>query len=466
MSEDPQRGAPPQPEPPANPPASRAPQSSSTGEGAAGAPPRHRERRTRAVGWQSRDVLRASALVVGFWLALRLLWFANQIVFICFLGILFGLAVSAGVDRLQRFRIPRGIGAALIVFGFVGSLALFVTLTAPVLRRQALELRDRLPQAVDKVENWLNARRQGMFGILLGGTEVARGPQARSPGGAARPAAHTDTLTPGDTTRRAGSAPGKVPDTLVVVAQAPPAVTAAEGAARGGATPSDGLRTRIGQQFSSVRRYLFPFLSSTIAVVGGILLMLVLTIYIAAEPDLYHRGLMHLFPHRARPRAGEVLHQTAFVLRKWFIAQLIGMAAIGIVTTIALLLLKVKAAVALGIIAGLLEFIPTVGPIIAAVPAIAMGFLDSPQKALWVALACIAIQQLENHILIPQLMKQHLDLAPALTVIAQAVMALVFGFLGLLVAVPMLAAVMVPIKLLYVEGVVGDDMDAGGEEDD
>ena len=463
MSEDPQRGARPQPEPAANPPAQGTPPSPPPGAGAHGAqPPRGRERRTRAVGWQSRDVLRASALVVGFWLALKLLWFANQIVFICFLGVLFGLAVSAGVDRLQRFRIPRGVGAALIVFGFIGSLALFISLTAPVLRRQGVELRERLPQAVDKVENWVNERRQGMFGILLGGTEVAA---ARS-GTAAAPArpARTDTLAPGDTARRADSARDAVPDTLVVVAQAPPGAVTPESAG-GTRSASDGLRSRIGQQFGSVRRYLFPFLSSTIAVVGGILLMLVLTIYIAAEPDLYHRGLMHLFPHRARPRAGEVLHQTAFVLRKWFIAQLIGMAAIGIVTTIVLLVLRVKAAVALGIIAGLLEFIPTVGPIIAAVPAVAMGFLDSPQKALWVALACIAIQQLENHILIPQLMKQHLDLAPALTVIAQAVMALVFGFLGLLVAVPMLAAVMVPIKLLYVEGVVGDDMDTDEDDD-
>lgn len=416
------------------------------------------------MGWQSRDVLRASALVVGFWLALQLLWFANQIVFICFLGVLFGLAVSAGVDRLQRFRIPRGVGAALIVFGVIGLLAGFVTLTAPVLRRQAVELRERLPQAVDKVESWVNDRRQGMFGVLLGGTEVAAGPNAGAPAGPATPGARrTDTLTAGDTVRRGDSTRVVTPDTIVVVTQPAPAATGVGGQA---SAPRDGLRSSIGQQFGTVRRYLFPFLSSTIAVVGGILLMLVLTIYIAAEPRLYHDGLMHLFPHRARPRAGEVLTETAFVLRKWFIAQLIGMLAIGVVTTIALLVLKVKAAVALGIIAGLLEFIPTVGPILAAVPAIAMGFLDSPEKALWVAIACIAIQQLENHLLIPQLMKQHLDLAPALTVVAQAVMALVFGFLGLLVAVPMLAAVMVPIKMLYVEGVVGDDMDIGDEEDD
>ena len=85
-----------------------------------------------------------------------------------------------------------------------------------------------------------------------------------------------------------------------------------------------------------------------------------------------------------------------------------------------------------------------------------MGFVDSPQKALYVGLAYVAIQQMENHLLIPFLMKSGVDLPPALTIIAQALMALVFGFLGLLVAVPMLAAVMVAVKMLYVEDVVGD----------
>jgi predicted PurR-regulated permease PerM len=165
---------------------------------------------------------------------------------------------------------------------------------------------------------------------------------------------------------------------------------------------------------------------------------------------------MHLFPHGARARAGVVLTRVATVLRKWLVTQLIAMVVIGVVSTLTLLVLGVKAAVALGVIAGLLEFVPTVGPILAAVPAIAMGFLDSPEKALTVGLAYLVIQQLEGHVLIPMLMKEGMDLPPALTIVAQAVMALLFGFLGLMVAVPLLAVVIVPIKLLYVEGVVGD----------
>jgi predicted PurR-regulated permease PerM len=205
-----------------------------------------------------------------------------------------------------------------------------------------------------------------------------------------------------------------------------------------------------------VTRYLFPFLSSTVTVVAGLFLILVLAIYVGADPTLYRRGLVNLFPHRARAQAGMVLSRLATVLRKWLVTQLVAMITMGVVSTVVLLLLGVKAAVALGVIAGLLEFVPTVGPILAAVPAIAMGFLDSPEKALYVGLAYLVIQQLEGHVMIPMLMKEGMDLPPALTIVAQAVMALLFGFLGLMVAVPLLAAVIVPVKLLYVEGVLGD----------
>jgi predicted PurR-regulated permease PerM len=144
------------------------------------------------------------------------------------------------------------------------------------------------------------------------------------------------------------------------------------------------------------------------------------------------------------------------------------MLAIGTVTTIAMLLLNVKAAFALGFIAGLLEFIPTVGPILSAVPALAMGFVDGPEKAVAVLFAYWGIQFLENNLLIPQLMRGGMDIPPAVTLVAQALMTLVFGFLGLMVAVPLTAAIMVPIKMLYVRDVVGDDMPlmSDGDEDD
>jgi len=412
------------------------------------------ERRRRVPGWQSRDILRGGALVAGLWIFLKLVWFAHPLILTVFLGVLFGLAVEGGVDRLQRFRIPRGVGAALIVAAFFAFLAGLGMWMAPTMREQARELRTRLPQAIDKVEDWFNDRRRGMFGLILGGSEVAQAPQAP---GAETTAARPDTVV-------------IVVDTNAVLRpaqQAQPQPARSDTSAVAAAQRPDGpLSDRLGKQVSGVAKYLFPFLSSTFAVFAGIILIVFLAIYIAAEPDVYHGGLMHLFPHHARKRAGEVLSAMATVLRKWLVTQLIAMLVIGTITTIILLLLDVKAAFALGAIAGLLEFVPTIGPLLSAIPAVAMGFLDSPDKALAVAIAYGAIQFLENHLLIPLLMKGGVNIPPALTVVSQALMALLFGFLGLMVAVPLLAAILVPVKMLYVEGVVGDDMEVLPEEGD
>jgi predicted PurR-regulated permease PerM len=377
----------------------------------------------RSVGWRSRDIVRTAALVLAMYLFLRLLWFANALFLTIFLGILFAIAISAGVDRLQRWRIPRGIGAALIVVSFFALLFGFGAWMAPTLRAQGAELRLKLPQAVDRVEEWVNKRQSGMFGVLLGGTEAA-------PAAAGAP-----TATGG---AQRATAPG-----------APAGRAAQIGAdSGGGAAPS--LKGRLTSQLGGASRYLFPFLSHTVAAVGGFLLVVFLSIYFAADPELYRRGALALLPARRRAQGAEVMDRVAVVLRKWLVTQLIAMAAIGTVTTIALLILKVKAAFALGLLAGLFEFIPTIGPLLSAVPAVAMGFLDSPEKALLVAAVYVGIQFLENHILIPLLMKGGMDLPPALTVVTQALLALVFGFLGLMVAVPMLATIMVTVQVLYV----------------
>ncbi|WP_025414995.1 AI-2E family transporter [Gemmatirosa kalamazoonensis] len=394
--------------------------------------PRHElgaaERRARMVGWRSGDVLRATALVTSYLLALALLWVARDIALTAFLGVLFGLAVGAGAEQLTRLRIPRGIGAPLVVFGFLGALYGVGAAIAPTVREQAIELRTRVPEAVDRIEAWVNAR-PGVAGLFLGGREVAATPA-------------TPPTTPAPAVRGRPRVPTSAPATAPAAPRAPT------------------LRERITEQLSGAARYLFPFLSSTVTVAAGLFLILVLAIYVGADPALYHTGLMHLFPHGARDRAGVVLTRIATVLRRWLVTQLIAMLTIGVVSTVTLLVLGVKAAVALGVIAGLLEFVPTIGPILSAVPAIAMGFLDSPEKALTVGLAYLVIQQLEGHVLIPMLMKEGMDLPPALTIVTQGVMALLFGFLGLMVAVPLLAVVIVPIKLLYVEGVVGDAADA------
>ena len=396
--------------------------------------------------------MRAAGLVLAMYLTLRLLWFANALFLVTFLGILFAIAVSAGVDRLQKLRIPRGVGAALIVLSFLGLLFGFGAWLAPTLRAQGTELRQKLPEAVDRVEQWVNKRQSGMFGIILGGSDAVR------PGGTAVPApAGGQTAT---AAAPAGATGGQTTPTQPGGAGAgqPTSSNATQGSAQG----APELKGRIQEKLSGASRYLFPFLTNTVEAVGGILIIIFLTIYLAADPQLYRRGVLALLPMRRRKQGVEVMDRVTVVLRKWLVTQLIAMVVIGTVTTVVLLILKVKAAFALGLLAGLFEFIPTVGPLLSAIPGVAMGFLDSPEKAAYVAVAYWGIQFLENHILIPLLMKGGMDLPPALTVVTQALLALVFGFLGLMVAVPLIATVMVMIKVLYIEQQQADEQPAAG----
>ena len=354
---------------------------------------------------RDKTALRVVVLLAAMYVLLQLFWRTRSIILTVFLGVLFAIAVSAGADRLQKFRVPRAVGAPLIVLAFLGLLGGFVAWMGPTVREQSTELRTKLPEALDKLENWIEGQGGGVVGTVLGGP----GP---------------------DSLARAERNGTQAPTVHVVTEE-----------------KSEGLRARLTSQLSGAGRYFLPVLGSTLVVLAAVLLVLFVTIYVAVDPGLYQRGALRLLPPQNRERAGVVLRAIGATLRKWLVTQFIAMIVIGVVTTGVLLALDVRAAIPLGILAGLLEFVPTLGPILSALPAIAMGFVDSPEKALFVTLAYVAIQFLENHILIPILMKEGLDLAPALTILVQAVMAVLFGFLGLLVAVPLLAVIVVCIRV-------------------
>jgi predicted PurR-regulated permease PerM len=216
------------------------------------------------------------------------------------------------------------------------------------------------------------------------------------------------------------------------------------------------LRERILAHGANATGYIFPVLHVTVEVVAGIVIIFFLAIYIGADPRLYRDGIISLIPHRSRERARQVMGAITLALRRWLVTQLIAMVVMGVVATAVLTVLNVRAALPLGILSGLLQFVPMAGPIISAIPAIAMGFVDSPEKAAAVLVAFYIIHFLETHLLIPLLMKEGVNLPPVLTVLTQAGMALTFGVTGLFVAVPLLVLVMILVKMLYVEDVVGD----------
>jgi predicted PurR-regulated permease PerM len=375
----------------------------------------------------TRDVVRVLALIFGFYVAVRLLWIAHPVIFLFFLGVLFGLPLSQGADFFEKRRIPRGISVAVILTLFLGLLIGGGAMMSPILRAQSKELQERLPEAMDKIDAWLGHRANGVLGILFNEESPVDSLHT-----AATDTVSADTLQGDSATAAAVTVQTRTTHTNEVVA--------------GG-----NLRREITKQMSGAQHSFLKVLTSTFAVSGALMLVLFIAAYIAVDPHLYHGGILELVPVRERDRVAVTLARLATTLRRWLVTQLIAMTVIGGVTTIFLFVLHVKAALPLGILAGVSKFIPIVGSIFAAIPAIAMAFVDSPHKALLVAIGYFVIQFMENHLLVPVLMKRGVNLPPAMTLGIQALMAVLFGFLGLLVAVPLLAALLTIVRTMNAE---------------
>ena len=198
------------------------------------------------------------------------------------------------------------------------------------------------------------------------------------------------------------------------------------------------------------------FFSSTMGAIGNFFLVALLAIYLASEPKFYVSGLIKLFPVPVRPRVGEVLAAMGHTLSWWLIGKVISMVFIGLVTWIGLSLLGVPLALTLGLLAGLLSFVPNFGPIISAIPAILLAFIESPIKAVYVLILFIGVQIIESNLVTPYIERRTVELPPALTVVAQVALGILIGGLGLILATPMLALVMVLVQKVYVEDVLGD----------
>src|SRR6202034_2229887 len=133
----------------------------------------------------------------------------------------------------------------------------------------------------------------------------------------------------------------------------------------------------------------------------------------AAQPDLYRRGLIWLFPPASHARAAEIVDGIGEALRLWLVGQLAEMVLIGALTMVAMWIIGVPSSLALGLIACIGEFIPYLGPLLAAIPAILVALTKSPQAALWTALAFVIIHQIEGQIISPLIQRHMVSIPPA-----------------------------------------------------
>lgn len=199
--------------------------------------------------------------------------------------------------------------------------------------------------------------------------------------------------------------------------------------------------------------------SVTIGGLADLLIVLVLGIYFAVEPEAYLRGFLSLVPPPRRERARAILVQAAATLHDWLLGQLFAMTLIGTLSSLGLWLLGVPQALVLGLIAGLTSFIPNLGPILGLVPALVVAFGVSGWLALYVLVLYLAIQAVESNLITPLIQRRAVDLPPGLTLTAQLVMGLLGGILGLMLAVPLAAVTLVVVKMAYIEDVLGKPAD-------
>jgi predicted PurR-regulated permease PerM len=224
-----------------------------------------------------------------------------------------------------------------------------------------------------------------------------------------------------------------------------------------------GLGTQIGlnpESFSQLGREVLT--GSTVSTAAGVGLtaatvvslaavVFISTVYLVIRPEPWVNGFVSLFPAGWRPRTREVLQALYQTEQRWFLGQLAAMTFIGVFWAISLSLIGVPFALLIGIFSGLISFIPYVGALISVVVPVLLALVSDPFSAVWVIVAFFIIQQIEGNLLQPIVMSRAVDLHPALVVFAILVMGTLFGIVGVFLAVPLVAAVQVLVRELWVQ---------------
>ncbi|GHA61717.1 AI-2E family transporter [Pontibacter akesuensis] len=313
-----------------------------------------------------------------------------------FSGVLMAAMFSGMADWVAaKTGWKRWVALLLSVLFFFGALVAAFWLLAPTVGEQVSQMRETLPESVDKAREWLGERGWGE-------RVLERVPQ---------------------------SAEGVLPERSSLV-------------------------SGLGGAFSS-----------TLGILADLLIVIVTSLFLASSPSLYTQGLARLFPVRNRSRVKEVLGKCYDTLRKWLVGMLLAMAVIGVSTAVGYSLIGLPMAFALAFIAFLFAFVPNIGPWIAGIPAVLIGLMEGGQMALYVLLIYGGIQMVESYVLTPIIFKRTVNLPPALLLFFQVLLGLLQGGLGLLLAAPILAVLLVLVEELYVKDVLeAQPLDAGAAD--
>jgi len=198
----------------------------------------------------------------------------------------------------------------------------------------------------------------------------------------------------------------------------------------------------------------FAFVSGSLEVLLKVLLVLVWTGMLLADPLAYRKVFIRVFPSFYRRRVDGILDKCEVSLQGWVTGAVIAMGVVGLMSVVGLSFLGVKAALALGVLAGFLNLIPNLGPTMSVIPAMAIALLDTPWKSVAVLILYFFIQQAESNFITPYVMAQQVSLLPAVTLISQLFFVTFFGFLGLFLALPLTVVAKIWVQEVLVKDVL------------
>ena len=198
-------------------------------------------------------------------------------------------------------------------------------------------------------------------------------------------------------------------------------------------------------------------------VVTSVVLVIIAGVFLAISPRYYRDGVILLFPEPRRPALREAADSAGRALRAWVLGQLADMVVVGVMTGVGVSLIGLTSPLALGVLAGLLAFVPIVGSIAGAVPGVLLAVQGGWELVAWTVLVYVVVQQVEGNLIYPFIQKRAVNLPPALTIFGVVVFGMLFGIMGVLVATPMMVVLFVGVRLLYLRRTLHEDVSAPGE---
>jgi len=217
-------------------------------------------------------------------------------------------------------------------------------------------------------------------------------------------------------------------------------------------TASSQFATALGQLGGQV----LPVLGGVADTILSVLIVIFLSLYLLSNPQMHQEGLIKLFPLWYRHRVREIIARLDLMLRGWLRATVISMAFVAISTGVGMALLGIQQAAALGVLAGLLSFIPNFGPIIAIIPSIAVGIVQAPENVGWIFVVIYGVSFIQSQIVTPILVAGSIRLPPVLVLLGQIISGAFLGFLGLMLSVPITAIIMILVQEIYIKDMLGD----------